>query len=191
MKSIGKVVMRLLASRWGVGGGVFALVMLATSCFYVQRGVVLRMRIAAERPFGLQVYYQTAARQDYVESRSVDYPISAGEWDKKVVIPADRVKALRLDFGCAPGTVRILDCDIGGRRLPPWRRWTFSPDVQDRAFDPAGRELLVRSELGDPFMLARLPDPVPGTWRVQFEKMVHPFRSIGRDSRLASRSLCW
>lgn len=175
MEIMKRIVSGLLASRRVVGGVVFALVMLATSWYYVQKCVVLRMRIAAERPFGLQVYYQTAARQDYVESRSVDYPVSAGEWDKKVVIPADRVKALRLDFGCAPGTVRILDCDIGGRRLPPWRRWTFSPDVQDRVFDPAGRELLVRSELGDPFMLARLPDSVPGSLRIRFEKMVQPF----------------
>lgn len=175
MKSVGKIFMRLLANRWGAGVCAFTLVMLATAWYYVQVCVPLRMRIHAERPFSLQVFYQTAERQDYVESRSVEYLVDKGAWNKEVAIPAECVKALRLDFGSAPGTVRILGCEIGGEQVPDWESWTFSPDIQEHVSGPGGRELLIRSDRDDPFMLVRLPDSVPGRWHVCFEKMAQPF----------------
>ena len=76
-------------------------------------------------------------------------------------IPARQLHGLRIDFGSAPGDVSILGGNVGDVPLPPWKHWSFSPDVTLKSKVGESGELKLFSDKRDPNMSVVLRRAIP------------------------------
>ena len=133
--------------------------------------VSVSFHVEASRPFICQIFYSENASKPH--ERNMLIPLCAGTRNIKAVLPiGDCLRALRIDFGSFPGSVKVGPVHVVGRQahVLEWRDFQAVKDIDE--FNPAeDGSVTVVSSKGDPY--ARYAHPLEivassRAWSVNF-----------------------
>ena len=139
--------------------------------FCMHRTVHARLLLDAPVSGGVQVYYRTDPDEGFSEARRISVRPDGSPAVADVSLPARRLCGLRFDFGSAPGDFTVLGGTVGDMPLPPWKKWSFSPDVASKDVAEESGGLRLFSDGIDPFMFVSFRRPVRSEWTVRRERI--------------------
>ena len=115
------------------------------------KSVVLEMDVESSAPFELAVYYTNGNSSDFLTRQHADVEVKKGRNVIDVEIPVGFLAKLRIDFGIAPGLLRVSRVTLRGDRTVEldWRRFAFH-DVEARMVSDDGSVALF-SKGNDPY----------------------------------------
>ena len=149
----------------------FAGILVAGWFFCMHRTVHARLLLDAPVSGGVQVYYRTDPDEGFSEARRISVRPDGSPAVADVSLPARRLCGLRFDFGSAPGDFTVLGGTVGDMPLPPWKKWSFSPDVASKDVAEESGGLRLFSDGIDPFMFVSFRRPVRSEWTVRRERI--------------------
>lgn len=119
--------------------------------------IVLEMTVEASAPFSLSVYYTNGNDHDFLACRHVDVAVKQGRNKLAAGIPVGFLAKLRIDFGVAPGLVRVSPVTMRGAKsvVLDWRKFAFH-DVEARMISDDG-SITLFSKGKDPYAVYSTP----------------------------------
>lgn len=167
-----KLARRSLIWSCFAGTAIFVGILAAGWFFFIQRVVPLQICMKAPIAGGVQVYYRDNQSTCFSEERCIHVRPTKTPAVADVVVPVRELCELRIDFGSAPGDFIILGGMVGGVPFPPWKAWSFSPDVKLKCDLSEPGELKLFSDGSDPFMHISFSRPIPSVWTLNRNNLV-------------------
>ncbi len=120
------------------------------------KNAVLTFDATAEKDFTYQVFYTVAREVWFDGEHNVEYPGKAGTHKYSIVLPAQEVFRIRLDFASNPGTVTIKDIRLTGSQQADLNNWSeYELNQMDKATPNEDGSFTIISEQDDPYMAYR------------------------------------
>ena len=136
--------------------GLLAAMAAGVVFFVAPPRVEVRCRIEASRPFSMEFYFVQDEAAAFRERIAVNIPKGAS--DVAATIPVKHLRKLRVDFGSAPGVVKIGRLHVCGQPdvLLDWNDFKPKKDIQRYDVQPDGT-LVLASRRNDPYVVYDKP----------------------------------
>lgn len=146
-----------------MGLAVFSGILLAG--WLTQRTVHVQIRLDTPIPGSVKIYCRTAAREGFGEAKCITVPTSGTPAAADVFVPAHQLCGLKFCFGPASGEFTILGGIVGNIPLPPWKYWSFSPNIIVQGDVGETLKLHFSDDGADHYMQVSFRRPIPSASR--------------------------
>ena len=137
---------------------LFVSVLLSTICLLcsfglcTQSNMVLSFKIATNKAFEAQVFFQNTQNSKFSEHHSVKQNVRAGTQNVSIKIPAKHIYKIRLDFGNKPGAITVDNIIIHAKTSVVLDPTQFQPRNIE-SYSVTNNQIIINSNSHDPYII--------------------------------------